>query len=60
MMVVAKFKNRTHLSKFVKKDLALPYVDRTNIRVVLISVKEDLILLNEKFIQCKLSTEPAR
>ena len=39
--MVAKFKNRTHLSKFVKKDLALPYVDRTNIRVVLISVKED-------------------
>ena len=41
MIVVAKFKNRTHLSNFVKKDLALPYVDRTNTHVVLISVKED-------------------
>ena len=37
MMVVGKFKNRTHLSNFVKKDLTLPYVDRTNTRVV----KED-------------------
>ncbi len=37
MMVVGKFKNRPHLSNFVKKDLTLPYVDRTNTRVV----KED-------------------
>jgi DNA-binding Lrp family transcriptional regulator len=41
MMVVAKFKNRKELSNFVKKDLALPYVDRTNTHLVLITVKED-------------------
>ena len=41
MIVVAKFKNRTDLSRFVKKDLSLPYVDRTNTHVVLITVKED-------------------
>ncbi len=41
MIVIAKFKNRTQLSNFVKKDLALPYVDRTNTHVVLITVKED-------------------
>src|SRR5262249_9370470 len=28
MTIVAKFKNRTQLSNFVKKDLALPYVER--------------------------------
>ncbi|MFY9798987.1 MAG: Lrp/AsnC family transcriptional regulator, partial [Candidatus Nitrosopolaris sp.] len=41
MIVVAKFKNRAQLSNFVKKDLALPYVERTNTHVVLITVKED-------------------
>jgi DNA-binding Lrp family transcriptional regulator len=41
MIVVAKFKNRADLSRFVKKDLSLPYVDRTNTHVVLITVKED-------------------
>ena len=41
MLVVAKFKNRAQLSNFVKKDLALPYVERTNTHVVLITVKED-------------------
>ena len=41
MIVVAKFKNRTDLSRFVKKDLSLPYVDRTNTHVVLVTVKED-------------------
>ncbi len=41
MVVVAKFKNRAQLSNFVKKDLALPYVERTNTHVVLITVKED-------------------
>ena len=30
MIIVAKFKNREELSNFVKKDLSLPYVDRTN------------------------------
>lgn len=41
MMVVAKFKNRKELSNFVKKDLSLAYVERTNTHVVLITVKED-------------------
>jgi DNA-binding Lrp family transcriptional regulator len=41
MMVVAKFKNRKDLSNFVKKDISLPYVERTNTHVVLITVKED-------------------
>ena len=41
MIVVAKFKNRAELSNFVKKDLALPYVERTNTHVVFITVKED-------------------
>ncbi len=41
MIIIAKFKNRAELSKFVKKDLSLPYIDRTNTHVVLITVKED-------------------
>src|SRR5919205_3418466 len=41
MVVVAKFKNREELSNFVKKELSLPYIDRTNTHVVLITVKED-------------------
>jgi DNA-binding Lrp family transcriptional regulator len=45
MVVVAKFKNRAQLSNFVKKDLSLPYVERTNTHVVLITVKEDFRLL---------------
>jgi DNA-binding Lrp family transcriptional regulator len=44
MIVVAKFKNRAQLSNFVKKDLALPYVERTNTNVVLLTVKEDFRL----------------
>lgn len=45
MVVIAKFKNRTQLSNFVKKDLSLPYVERTNTHVVLITVKEDFRFL---------------
>src|SRR5919204_6242787 len=41
MMVVAKFKNRKELSNFVKKDLSLLYVERTNTHVMLLTVKED-------------------
>ena len=41
MVIVAKFKSRGELSNFVKKDLSLPYIDRTNTHVVLITVKED-------------------
>ncbi len=46
MTIIAKFKNRAELSKFVKKDLSLPYVDRTNTRVVLVTVKEDFRFIN--------------
>jgi DNA-binding Lrp family transcriptional regulator len=45
MIIVAKFKNRRELSDFVKRDLSLPYVDRTNTHIVLITVKEDFRLL---------------
>ena len=41
MTIVAKFKNRAELSNFVKRDLSLAYVERTNTHVVLITVKED-------------------
>jgi DNA-binding Lrp family transcriptional regulator len=41
MLIVAKFRNRRELSDFVKKDLSLPYVERTNSRMVLVTVKED-------------------
>ena len=41
MVVIAKFRNRKELSNFVKKDISLPYVERTNTHVVLITVKED-------------------
>jgi DNA-binding Lrp family transcriptional regulator len=41
MTVIAKFRNRKELSNFVKKDISLPYVERTNTHVVLITVKED-------------------
>jgi DNA-binding Lrp family transcriptional regulator len=40
-VIIAKFKNREDLSKFTKKLLALPYVERTNTHVVLSTIKED-------------------
>jgi DNA-binding Lrp family transcriptional regulator len=45
MIVVAKFKNRSQLSNFVKKDLTLPYVERTNTHIVLLTLKEDFRLI---------------
>jgi hypothetical protein len=45
--VVAKFKNRNQLSNFVKKDLTLPYVERTNTHVVLLTVKQDFLILRQ-------------
>ncbi len=45
MIIVAKFMNRKELSEFVKNDLSLPYIDRTNTHIVLITVKEDFRLL---------------
>lgn len=44
-LVVAKFKNREELSKFTKRLLALPFVERTNTHVVLTTIKEDFRLL---------------
>jgi len=40
-VIIAKFKNREELSKFTKRLLALPYVERTNTHVVLTTIKED-------------------
>jgi DNA-binding Lrp family transcriptional regulator len=44
-VVVAKFKSRDELSRFTKRLLALPYVERTNTHVVLTTIKEDFRLL---------------
>jgi DNA-binding Lrp family transcriptional regulator len=44
-MVIVKFKTRKELSKFVKKLLALPFVERTNTHLVLTTIKEDFRLL---------------
>ena len=44
MIIIAKFRNRKEFSDFVKKDLALPYIERTNSHVVLVTVKEDFRL----------------
>ncbi len=40
-VVIAKFHNREELSKFTKGLLSMPFVDRTNTRVVLTTIKED-------------------
>jgi DNA-binding Lrp family transcriptional regulator len=45
MIVVAKFRNRKELSHFVKKELSIPSVQRTNTHLVFITVKEDFKLL---------------
>ena len=45
MIIVAKFRNRKDLSDFVKKDLSLPFVERTNSHIVLVTVKEDFRFL---------------
>ena len=39
--IIAKFKTREELSRFAKRLLALPYVERTNTHVVLTTIKED-------------------
>lgn len=43
-VVVVKFKNTAELSKFTKKVLSIPNVERTNTHVVLATVKEDFNL----------------
>ncbi len=45
MIIVVKFRNRMELSDFVKNDLSLPYIDRTNTHIVLITIKEDFRIL---------------
>jgi DNA-binding Lrp family transcriptional regulator len=40
-IVVAKFKRREELSRFVKHILSMPFVERANTHVVLATVKED-------------------
>ena len=43
--IIAKFKNREELSRFTKRLLSLPHVERTNTHVVLTTVKEDFRLI---------------
>lgn len=43
--IIAKFKNREELSRFTKRLLSLPYVERTNTHVVLTTIKEDFRLI---------------
>lgn len=41
VIVIAKFKSRTELSAFVKNLASIPYVESTNTRIALGTVKED-------------------
>jgi DNA-binding Lrp family transcriptional regulator len=43
-VIIAKFHNREDLSKFTKRLLAIPFVERTNTHVVLTTIKEDFRL----------------
>lgn len=43
--IIAKFKGREELSRFTKRLLALPYVERTNTHVVLTTIKEDFRII---------------
>ena len=43
--IIAKFKNREELSRFTKRLLSLPFVERTNTHVVLTTIKEDFRIL---------------
>ena len=43
--IIAKFKTREDLSRFTKKLLSLPFIERTNTHVVLTTVKEDFRIL---------------
>ena len=43
-IIIAKFRRRSELSKFTKKLLSMPFIERTNTHVVLTSVKEDFRL----------------
>jgi DNA-binding Lrp family transcriptional regulator len=41
VLIIGKFKGRRDLSRFTKTLLSLPYVERTNTRLVLNTIKED-------------------
>jgi len=43
-IVIAKFHSREEVSKFAKRLLSMPFVDRTNTRIVLTTIKEDFRL----------------
>jgi len=44
-IVLAKFKNRRQLNNFIKRILSMEFVERTNTRVILNTIKEDFRLL---------------
>ncbi|MCX6822139.1 MAG: Lrp/AsnC family transcriptional regulator [Candidatus Aenigmarchaeota archaeon] len=44
-IILAKFKTRRELNSFIKKILKMPFVERTNTRVILNTIKEDFRLL---------------
>ncbi len=44
-MVIAKFRTRDELGNFTKTLLEMPFVERTNTHIVLITVKEDFRIM---------------
>ena len=46
-MIIAKFRNRSELSKFTKGLLSMPFIERTNTHVVLTTMKEDFRMLQD-------------
>ena len=52
-IVIAKFHNREELSKFTKTMLGMPFVNRTNTRVVLTTIKEDFRLPDRVWIRAE-------
>ncbi|MBX5327707.1 Lrp/AsnC family transcriptional regulator [Candidatus Bathyarchaeota archaeon A05DMB-4] len=44
-IIIAKFKSREELSKFTKRMLSIPHVERTNTHVVLTTIKEDFRII---------------
>ena len=44
-IVLAKFKTRRELKNFIKKILKMEFVERTNTRVILNTIKEDLRII---------------
>jgi DNA-binding Lrp family transcriptional regulator len=41
MVIIAKFRNRRELGNFVKRELALPSIERTNSHMALVTVIEN-------------------